>query len=590
MKQYSKFQYFNLIGTFWHFLHERRWLMIVFYILTAIANIFMVFQPYVIGEFINVLQKNGPNLMHDMGIWLGVYVLLTLAFWLFHGPSRYIERVIAFHAKHNFYRHYYTRLANLPISWHAQHHSGNTINRINKAATGLWAFGDFQFVYVQSAIQLAGSMIMLTLINAYVALALAGFSAFLIFILILYDRVLIREIHHANEREHDFSSRLFDYVSNFSSVISFNLGPSTQGRLAKDYSAIFPHHHKSIIFNELKWFNTTFLLVVIEFIILFGYIYYHHNAGIPLMIGTLVAIYQYMKQLAEIFYGFAMYYQQLIRQNTDLIAVRSIDEHFEREGVKDEGKNDLKVSGGAIVFTDTAFHYNEKNIVFDRLTLAIPAHQKVGLVGHSGAGKTSLVNLLLRFYDVESGDITIDGQSIYSITHESQRHNIAVIPQDTSLFEDTLMENIRFGRLDATDEEVMEAARKANAHLFIENLAEGYNTYVGERGIRLSGGQRQRIAIARAILKNAPILVLDEATSALDSESEKLIQQSFVELMKDKTVIAIAHRLSTISHLDRLVVMDQGRIVEDGTHTELLAQGGVYASLWAMQSGGFLGE
>ncbi len=220
--------------------------------------------------------------------------------------------------------------------------------------------------------------------------------------------------------------------------------------------------------------------------------------------------------------------------------------------------------------------------------MEIPGGQRLGLVGSSGAGKSTLVALLMRFYDLESGTITIDGQNIGRVSQGSLRRNIAVIPQDTALFHRSLMDNIRYGRTDAGDDEVIEAARMAHADEFIRDLPHGYDTLVGERGVKLSGGQRQRIAIARAMLKNAPILVLDEATSALDSESERLIQESLFRLMQGKTVIAIAHRLSTIAALDRLVVMDHGVIVEDGAHGALLKQDGLYARLWNMQSGGFI--
>jgi ATP-binding cassette subfamily B protein len=250
----------------------------------------------------------------------------------------------------------------------------------------------------------------------------------------------------------------------------------------------------------------------------------------------------------------------------------------------------LRVRKGDIAFDHVEFEYDAQR-VFDGLHLNIPAHQRVGLIGTSGAGKSTLVNLLQRFYDVQNGQITIDGQNISGVTQASLRENIAIIPQDTALFHRSIMENIRYGKLDASDDEVIEAARRAHAFDFIEKMPEGFNTIVGERGVKLSGGQRQRIAIARAILKDAPILILDEATSALDSESEALLQASLEELMKGKTVIAVAHRLSTINKLDRLLVMQDGQIVEDGTHEALIKrEGGLYSKLWTMQSGGFLSE
>lgn len=247
---------------------------------------------------------------------------------------------------------------------------------------------------------------------------------------------------------------------------------------------------------------------------------------------------------------------------------------------------------GRIEFRDVRFGYGNKPL-FQDFSLTIEPGQRVGLIGPSGAGKSSLVQILLRLYDLQGGQILIDGQDIAKAQQDSVREAIAVIPQSTELLHRSVMENIRYGRLDANDEEVMEAAKRAFADDFIQGLEDNngnkaYAALVGERGIKLSGGQRQRVAIARAALKQSPVLILDEATSALDSEAEHYIQAALQDIMKGRTVIAIAHRLSTIAHMDRLIVMDQGRIIEDGTHAELLAKGGLYARLWAMQSGGFL--
>jgi ATP-binding cassette subfamily B protein/ATP-binding cassette subfamily B multidrug efflux pump len=254
----------------------------------------------------------------------------------------------------------------------------------------------------------------------------------------------------------------------------------------------------------------------------------------------------------------------------------------------------LNVNLGDIIFDSVNFSYNTNEAVFENLDLQIPAGEKVGIVGRSGAGKSSLVSLLLRFYDIQSGAITIDGHNIEGVRQESLRSNIAMVTQDTSLLHRSVRENIMFGRPEATEEEMVVAAQKAQAHDFILSLRDnvgrrGYDAHVGERGVTLSGGQRQRIAIARVLLKDAPILVLDEATSALDSEVEAAIQLSLYQLMEGKTVIAIAHRLSTIAAMDRLIVFDEGKIIEQGTHQELLRKNGIYTKLWGHQSGGFLG-
>lgn len=260
--------------------------------------------------------------------------------------------------------------------------------------------------------------------------------------------------------------------------------------------------------------------------------------------------------------------------------------------VTDTSSKKLHVTKGSVQFNDVTYAYQDDKHtpVLHDFTLDIPAGQKVGLVGHSGAGKTTVTRLLLRFDDIDSGDITIDNQNIARVTQTSLRQAIAYVPQEPMLFHRSLRDNIAYGKPNATDAEVEVAIRQANATEFISKLPQGLSTIVGERGVKLSGGQRQRVAIARALLKDAPILILDEATSALDSESEALIQQSLNTLMAGRTSIVVAHRLSTLRHMDRIIVMDGGKIGEDGTHAELLAQGGIYAKLWQRQSGGFIEE
>lgn len=263
--------------------------------------------------------------------------------------------------------------------------------------------------------------------------------------------------------------------------------------------------------------------------------------------------------------------------------------------VDSDNAQPLTVTEGSIEFNDVSFHYGENKEVINHLNLYIKPGEKVGLVGRSGAGKSTLINLLLRFHDVESGSIKIDGQNIAEVTQDSLRSNIGIVTQDTSLLHRSIRENILYGNPNASNEQMLKATQQAQAHEFIETLTDpfgniSYDAQVGERGVKLSGGQRQRVAISRVLLKNAPLLIMDEATSALDSEVEAAIQESLNELMQGKTVIAIAHRLSTIAAMDRLIVLDKGNIVEQGSHQQLIAQNGIYAQLWAHQSGGFIGD
>jgi ATP-binding cassette subfamily B protein len=257
--------------------------------------------------------------------------------------------------------------------------------------------------------------------------------------------------------------------------------------------------------------------------------------------------------------------------------------------VDDKQAPALKVTYGVITFENVDFGYHQQ-LLFQKLSVEIASGQKIGLVGFSGAGKSSFVHLILRYYDAIAGSIYIDGQPIAKVSQDSLHRQIAMIPQEATLFHRSLIDNIRYGRSDATRNEVIAAAKMACCHEFIQKLPQGYDTLVGDRGVKLSGGQRQRLAIACALLTNAPILILDEATSALDSVTEQYIQQGLAHLMRGRTTIVIAHRLSTLVDMDRILVFSHGAIVEDGTHAQLLANGGHYTNLWSMQVGGFLPE
>jgi ABC-type multidrug transport system fused ATPase/permease subunit len=333
-----------------------------------------------------------------------------------------------------------------------------------------------------------------------------------------------------------------------------------------------------------------YVAVVSLFTVTLWYLYHdvtHDRISIgdaSLILGSLIFISNNSAWISSMFSQLFQDYGE-IYEGIDLITAA-------HEVLDDPAAPPLAITRGAVKLENLTFTYPGRP-VFTNLSLTIPAGQKVGLVGPSGAGKSTLVQLMLRLYDIQGGAIKIDDQAIAHVQQESLRAQIAVIPQNADLLHRSIFDNIQYGRLDATRAEVEEAARMANAHDFIQTLADndgnrGYAAQVGERGVKLSGGQRQRIAIARAILKNAPILLLDEATSALDSESEAAIQKSLFDVMRGRTVMAIAHRLSTIQHMDRLLVMRDGQIIEDGSHADLLARGGYYASLWARQAGGFL--
>jgi ATP-binding cassette subfamily B protein len=304
--------------------------------------------------------------------------------------------------------------------------------------------------------------------------------------------------------------------------------------------------------------------------------------------GTIVLVQIYMISLFDSLWNLSRSIGKVV---TDLSNAKEMIDILDKplDILDPENPEELHEGKGEIEFKNVNFEYVEDNQVFSNLNLKIKAGEKVGLVGHSGSGKSTITKMLLRFVDVKDGEILIDGQNIKNVTQDDLRSKISYVPQEPILFHRSIGENIGYSKENATNEEIIESAKKAHAHEFISKLQNGYDTLVGERGIKLSGGERQRVAIARAMLKDAPILVLDEATSALDSISESYIKQALNTLMQGKTAIVIAHRLSTISKMDRIIVLDKGRIVEEGTHEELISKDGSYAKLWNYQTG-FLNE
>ncbi len=378
--------------------------------------------------------------------------------------------------------------------------------------------------------------------------------------------------------------KMVDAVSNIATIhatASHEYERKFVGRFIESYRK---KHIKSWIASEWILFINGILLAIFVFgmISLTVFIMKNNQASL----GSLVLIISMTIQLTQALFFLGQKMTQVVDNYSQ------IDEGLEEliipyDVVDKADAKSINETKGHIVFKNVSFNFGN-DMLFDNFSLDIKTGEKIGIVGVSGAGKTTLTNLLLRNHDVQDGIISIDGYDIRDITRESFRKKIAFVPQDAPLFHRTIIDNIRYGSMEVSEDEVIESAKKAQAHDFILSFPDGYYTYVGERGVKLSGGQRQRIVIARAFLKSAPILILDEATSSLDSESEGLVQFALSELMKEKTVIAIAHRLSTLNIMDRIVVLSEGKIVEDGTHKELLAKGGIYTGLWNKQVEGFI--
>jgi ATP-binding cassette subfamily B multidrug efflux pump len=419
----------------------------------------------------------------------------------------------------------------------------------------------------------------------------------LIYFLILSK--LVPKLKKVSQKQADARSlmtgRIIDSYTNITTVKLFahtsrEADYAKQGMMAF-LQSVYPQMRLVTVLNACVWFNNALLIFSISSLSIYLWL---QQAITPGDIAIAISLCLRLNSMSQ----WIMWEVSSLFENIGTVqdGINSLSVPVAVQDVKDAP--DIKMSGGAIEFKQVCFSYDgpetTNSAIFKKLDIKIKPGEKVGLVGRSGAGKSTLVNLLLRFYDIQSGEITIDGQNISQVSQESLRANISMVTQDTSLLHRSVRDNILYGRLEASEEDMLKAAEQAESHEFIQNLSDiegrlGYDAHVGERGVKLSGGQRQRIAIARVMLKDAPILILDEATSALDSEVEAAIQECLNTIMENKTVLAIAHRLSTIAQMDRLLVLDQGCIVESGTHAELLSKGGIYAKLWAHQTGGFIG-
>ncbi len=562
------------------------WLLGLFGISLGVGN--QVLTTYVsvyIGQFVDVVSTaNDPEVFLQWG--LGFVAILAGMFILIRANAFV---AIPFILRLN-------ERSSIGARQHLLYHSNNYFqNRFAGALTNkVFNISDrgaelvlmMYYGFTRISVSIVAVGVALLLVNVTLALAYVAFILFAIFgnvLLVRYRRPFVVTYANANSM---FRGYVNDVVANILAVRQYArrqqemrfLDESLFDRSKKD-----AHQWRLGEYNQV--FNNITTLVLSFVMVWWSYQLLLQDRA---TVGEMIMVMLLMYRISGVITDLADWMNRMIRVYGEV--EEGFNEILQPHEISDTSDAvPLSVSNGSITWQDVTFDY-EDNRVFQTFNLVIPAGQRLGLVGASGAGKSTFVSLLLRQHDLTFGTIAIDGQDISTVTQDSLRANIAVVPQEPALFHRTIKENIAYGKPDATDEEVQQAAKQAYAHDFIVNLPQGYDTLVGERGVKLSGGQRQRIAIARAMLKNAPILVLDEATSALDSESEVAIQKALHTLMEGKTVIAIAHRLSTLREMDRIVVLEQGRVVEDGTHEQLKSAGGLYQRLWEHQSDGFLQE
>jgi len=557
---------------------------------TTAIEVAGVIAPLYLKQFVNVLAGgNVPGVMRSIAWILAIYALINLGAWLGQRIRMFTFGRIEARVMTDLYSQAFERLLGHSHEFFISNFTGTLTRRVTRYARSFESVFDNLFMNIFPALLfVVGVILVLSLSSIWLASGLLFLTAIFIYIQYIMMTWMLPLRTKRTEEDSHVTGVLSDAVLNHSTITAF-AAVSYEESLFSSVTEKWQDATRSAMDGYTKIYGIQGLFATfIEIAVLAGAAFLWQQGSFT--IGDFVLVQVYIIGLLNQVWSIGRNMRQLNDAFTEATEMLDIMElPHEIQDVPDAKL--LTVPDGAISFDKVRFEYGDSHAVLDNFDLAIAPHEKVALIGSSGAGKTTIAKLLLRLYDINSGTINIDGQNIAHVTQESLRKSIAFVPQDPALFHRTLMENIRYGRQEATDEEVIEAAKEAHCHEFINHYPEGFQTMVGERGVKLSGGERQRVAIARAILKDAPILVLDEATSSLDSESERLIQDALLRLMKGKTVIAIAHRLSTVMNMDRLVVIEQGRVVLSGTHDELLAhESNLYKKLWEIQAGGFIRE
>jgi ATP-binding cassette subfamily B protein len=554
-----------------------------------------VLPPFIIAKALNKLQYlyshhqsiNFHALMPYFIAYGAAAIIGSPVLWQTQARSAWLYLI---KTEQQLMEHIFNHVQYMDAKFHADRFGGALVSQTNKFISAYERLhNDFNWNILNGATAFVASLIILLFMNWIFALAFIGIAV--VFLMVMYKRM--QEQMPFNRRlsssESQTTAKLADTITNVSTVKAF-AGEPVESRLFHQQTNHAKQNYFDLMNTQMK--NEFISRSGIAFVKIMAF-------GLGLVsiivlhapVGALYLTLTYTINLTDRLWQFMFIIRNINRafgDASDMTDILGLE-----PAIKDSPEpQKARIHRGAIQLRDVSFNYDDakKNALFKKLNMSIKPGEQVGLVGHSGGGKSSLVRLLSRFMDVDEGSIEIDGQDIRDITQHDLRKHIAYVPQDPLLFHRSLMENIRYGRPEASDKEVIAVAKLAHADDFIVSLPNGYDTLVGERGVKLSGGQRQRVAIARAMLKNAPILLLDEATSALDSESELLIQDALWKLMEGRTAIVIAHRLSTIQKMDRIIVMEDGKIVEQGSHKELLRKDGIYARLWAHQSGGFIDD
>ena len=579
----KKFPYFILLSATWHYVGAKRRRYVCGLAMMTVALFIWLLEPFIMGQLFNVIQSGLETdaAIRKALVIVFLYFLLQPVGWLLHGPGRVIEREAAYDARRNFVQDMYRKLQHIPYSWHQDFHSGQLFDRIRKAESALETFASHQFQYIGMVMSFFGPIIALTFIFHTFGLACIAFTAVALVVILKYDRLLVPLYKESNRLSHDYAGVFSDYVANIRTVITLRLGSQTEKELLNRYEMRKPFQWKEYRLNEWKWTTIDQIAALLIACLIAVALLSVHSGG-ALKIGSLVMLIQYLAKFSGALFNMGWMYQEVVKSGADYTSCAIIDDAYQKHLVNlPDVPDHLQKNWHLIKLQNLSFAYENNQsraqAVHD-ISLTISQGEKIALVGSSGSGKSSLMALLRALYRADAGQIVIDDKTfppniLASLT--------TLIPQDPEIFENTIRYNITFG-VEHTDAEIMDSCRIAGFDDVLAQLPQGLETDIREKGVNLSGGQKQRLALARGVfaIRESSLILLDEPTSSVDTLNEMKIFDRLFQEFPDKAIIASVHRLHLLPRFDRILVMSDGRITEQGTLRELLASGGMLAGIW----------
>jgi len=539
----------------------------------------MFFEPLIIGYVLNIIQEKGVT---DVTIGpiikaIGLYILLYFGFWAFHGPARVIEITNAFIVRANYKKFLLEGTLDLPPQWHTDHHSGNTIDKIEKGTIALFNFSEETFLIVESMVRLVSSYIALVYFNVHASYIVLFVVLFTIWVILRFDRILIKQYKQLNSAENEITAKVFDIISNSTTVIVLRIEKLVNKAMFKKIMKPFDLFKKNQRINETKWFVVTVCSTVMVFLVLSSYIYFTYKSGAVVLAGTVYILYGYVDRISNLFYRFAYNYGDIVKNRTAVANAEEISSSF-----KNKKRASRVHDWSELVIEDLRFSYKDSGsqVHLDNVSMKIKRNQRIAVIGESGSGKTTFLKIIRDLYTPDNVVVHLDGKR-FKYGFNSISNDVTLIPQDPEIFSTTIKENITLGAK-VSMKDILKYTDMARFTEVASKLPRKFNSSIVEKGVNLSGGQKQRLALSRGLLasKNKSIVLLDEPTSSVDMKNELLIYKNIFREFKDKTIISSIHRLHLLYLFDVVYFFDDGKIVARGTFDELLKNSEAFMDLW----------